>query len=150
MPALYLPGCFFLLRSLKVIVFSPEHTTDWHLVCSSSPRQHKPCIPRRDDSCSPLPTGTDRQQTEGPFLFLLWFLAASVRFLGVYHCNQQARPTVSQAAWNKAVRTTEHKVGEAFGFGYWEEESAFSQLGQFSGLCHQRTVLVFRDKPTAA
>lgn len=70
----------------------------------TSPHRHRPTA---DSGSSP---------------FLLWFLAAGVRFLRVYHCNQQARPAVSQAAWNKAARKVEHKVGEAFVVGYWDEK----------------------------
>ena len=113
---------FFFVHSLKIIVLSTEHTTDWHLLWVAAPLRANisPAYQGGDRLCLPLPTGADRRQTEGPLLFLLWFLAASARFLHVYHCNQQARPAVSQAAWNKAAWTAEHKVGEAFLLGYWE------------------------------
>lgn len=128
MPAICFLLCFFFLAFIKnnCVFCWADHRLAPPLSHSSSLGQHKPCIPRRDDLCLPHPTGTDRRQTEGPLLFLLWFLAASARFLHVYHCNQQARPRVSQAAWNKAAWTAEHKIGEAFLSGYWEEESVFS------------------------
>lgn len=140
---------FFVVAFIKnnCIFYWAYHRLAPPLSCSSSLGQHKPCIPRRDQLCLPLPTGTARRQTEGPLLFPLWFLAASARFLHVYHCNQQARPAVSQAAWNKAARMAVHKVGEALLLEYWEEGSVLSLSAlSVSALCHQRTVLL-RDRP---
>lgn len=118
--------CFPAFIKNNCVFCRADHRLAPPLSRSSSPGQHKPRIPRRDYLCLPLPTSTDRRQTRGPLLFLLWFLAASARFLRVYHCNQQARPAVSQAAWNKAAWAAEHKVGEAFLFGCWEQESVLS------------------------
>lgn len=118
--------CFPAFIKNNCVFCRADHRLAPPLSRSSSPGQHKPRIPRRDYLCLPLPTNTDRRQTRGPLLFLLWFLAASARFLRVYHCNQQARPAVSQAAWNKAAWAAEHKVGEAFLFGCWEQESVLS------------------------
>lgn len=118
--------CFPAFIKNNCVFCRADHRLAPPLSRSSSPGQHKPRIPRRDYLCLPLPTGADRRQTRGPLLFLLWFLAASARFLRVYHCNQQARPAVSQAAWNKAAWAAEHKVGEAFLFGCRETESVLS------------------------
>ncbi|KAG7505411.1 hypothetical protein JOB18_030819 [Solea senegalensis] len=74
-------------------------------------------IPKRDDLCLPQPV---RRQTSGssPLSFSLRFLAASARFLCVYHCNQQARPLQSakrpETKQQRAAAAERKSEGEVF------------------------------------
>lgn len=98
---------------------------DWHLLHTPHRSLWANTSPAFQGGATPVylsPLTAD----SGSSPFLLWFLAASARFLHVYHCNQQSRPEVSQAAWNKAAWTTEHKIGEAFHLGYRVAASVFS------------------------
>lgn len=70
---------------IKTNCFSSEQTADWHLLGAAAPLR-----------ANTIPAGPDQQETEGPVLFPLRFLAAGPRFLRVYQHNRPSRPAVGR------------------------------------------------------